>query len=102
MSRETDILAALTDVPTPAKVIWRKIDCWSDTSVKQVLDDLVRAGRVVRTQDTDLPRRVHARNLYARATTFRHQQGGAHDSLVLTGTREKLGKPAAAVNVLPR
>ena len=76
MSRETDIEAALTDVPTSAKAIWRKIDCWSDTSVKKVLDDMVRAGRVVRTQDTDLPGYVHKRNLYAKAAESEVGQRG--------------------------
>lgn len=66
MSRLSDIEAALTDVPTSAKMIWCKIDCWSPTSVKQVLDEMVAAGRAVRTADTNLRPPVHKRNLYAR------------------------------------
>lgn len=60
-----DAEKALTDDFQPARAIWRRIGAWSNSSVRQVLNELYVAGKADRIS-RDLPgqNKVH---LYRRA-----------------------------------
>jgi hypothetical protein len=46
-----DIEKHLDDTPQNARTIWRRIDCWSFSSVKQRLDSLAEQGRVLKSSE---------------------------------------------------